>query len=248
MNPLSRLSAPLLLLSAAISAQKTEPGLRPRELFYHPPPPPPAVTAPKPTPKLAPPGKPVKPAAVVPLVLRYSVLRRIEENRFTEVSPDTVFQTGDAVKLQVEVNERAYLYVIAQGTSGSWDVVFPRPDHGETKHIVERGEKQEVPRGRPWTLEEPRGAEKIFLLVSRQPDQELDRFIQSRYSADRTTTSQRPGGGLPQAEVARLQSKAASRDLVYEKGETNGQDPAVYIMSKATGRPATVTTNVSLQH
>ena len=131
-------------------------GLHARELFYTPPPD--ATPAPRPptnnkiAPKrTAPPAQEVKQAAktdakapspsspapaaqhtvsvaAVPLGVRYSVLKRNSANQFVEVDPDTTFHSGDRIRLQVRTNTTGYLYVVAQGSSGTWQVLFPASD------------------------------------------------------------------------------------------------------------------------
>src|SRR5437868_12351992 len=131
----------ILFLSAAAFAQD----LTPRELFFAAP----AIKAKAPAtpgvrpsvPKQTPPveqakstgssytGPAIIPAAYIssqpPLGLRYSLLLSRANDPYREVDPASTFRSGDRLKITVEANDDAYLYVIARGTSGLWKVLFP---------------------------------------------------------------------------------------------------------------------------
>src|SRR5262245_50634277 len=91
------------VFSLAAPAQKPQPPLRARELFY-------AAT----TTKAAAEKSPAAPK----LGLRYSLLKEESANRFREVDPDTVFRTGDHIRLSLEANDSGYLYIVQRGASG----------------------------------------------------------------------------------------------------------------------------------
>lgn len=59
-----------------------------------------------------------------PLGLRYSILKRDSGGAYEEVNPDANFHSGDKLRIRIESNEDAYLYLVARGTSGRWDVLF----------------------------------------------------------------------------------------------------------------------------
>lgn len=246
----------------------TAENLKPRELFYTPPPSRTPAPAPAPVPSSGrrsrtrrpeqPASEPVPvPVSTIstplPLVLRYSVLRRDAGNSsFEEMSPDTLFHTGDVIKLRIEANDRSYLYVIAQGTSGSWDVMFPRPDQGQADNLIERGQVYEVPSRQPWILEAPSGVERLFLLLTRQPDQELERVIRMLYPREGERSNTVASNGIKQEQIDALQERVQARDLVFEKGDesdrTGRKDPALYIMTKVKGNPAAITARINLMH
>lgn len=111
-----------------------------------------------------------------PLGMRYSVMRVIPGAAAQEVPVSTVFRTGDSVRVKVEANEPAYLYVLTQGTSGKWQVLFPSKDVPD--NFVAAGKDLFVPGiGNAWTFSGQKGEEKLFLVLSRQEVPDLESLI-----------------------------------------------------------------------
>src|ERR1700687_314090 len=59
------------------------------------------------------------------LGLRYAVLKQSETMRYLEVTPDAIFHAGDRIRLSVMSNQNGYLYIVQQGSSGTWSPLFP---------------------------------------------------------------------------------------------------------------------------
>ena len=180
----------LLALTAVAAWGQGTASLRARELFYTPPPgassvKPPAAPAPAPktiakkTPAKAPaPSQPLssvptqdvvdKPASG-PLGMRYSVLKRNAAGEYQEVDADTVFHSGDRIRLEAQANSTGYLYVVAQGSSGNWQVLFPSREVSNGSNQVHRGETRMVPAGNQgqFVFDEQPGTEKLFFVLSR---------------------------------------------------------------------------------
>ncbi|HYM12138.1 MAG TPA: hypothetical protein VEU62_15490, partial [Bryobacterales bacterium] len=51
-------------------------------------------------------------APAAPLGLRYSILKQASDGRAAEVDPDRVFQSGDRIRLSIEANDTAHLYIV----------------------------------------------------------------------------------------------------------------------------------------
>jgi hypothetical protein len=286
-----RLTVPLLFGSLCVlwtlvsSAQEKK--LTAREIFYAAatsPEPLPAKTTqaakPKPRPPTAPkrrqsaesPGLPPSSenlkivqagyTAARPLGLRYSILKT-GGGQAVEVDPDTVFHAGDRIRLSIEVNDTSYLYVVNRGSSGAWKVLFPSPEIAGGSNLVESGRRYEIPAGYVFTFDEQPGVEKLFLIVSRRPESDLEKLIYS--------LTQRPAGGVAPATerkepkmllasniqpigdglIGRLRNSYA-RDLVIEKVDQDTPGPkketAVYAVSSSGGPDAHVVADVSLNH
>src|SRR5262245_21989913 len=56
-----------------------------------------------------------RPSDYSALGLRYSILRGASTGRYEEVDVDTTFRSGDGIKLSIESNDDAYLYIAAKG-------------------------------------------------------------------------------------------------------------------------------------
>jgi hypothetical protein len=206
-------------------------------------------------------------ASAVPLGLRYSILKRIGDARTVEVDADTVFRAGDRIRLSVEVNDRGYLYIIHRGSSGIWKPLFPSAEIAGGNNFVERGRTYEIPAGYVFTFDEQPGMEKLFIVLSRQPESSLEELIYSlkrggsvapepsiktkpQQPATKTLLAQnvRP---IQDSLVDRLRN-AYSRDLIIEKVDetTPGskKEKAVYAVSPSLAPDARVVADVSLNH
>jgi hypothetical protein len=263
----------MAVLSSAVWAQDA--GLKARELFYSPPPdasPQPAVkkslparipqTRPTPggAPGASPRVTPVANVANVPLGLRYSVLRREENGKFVEVDPDATFRSGDRIRLHVDTNTPGYLYVVMQGSSGNWRLLFPSSEVEGGSNRIEKGSAQQIPAGDTgqFVFDQQSGTEKLFLVLSRKPEGDLDKLIYS------ITGGGSPGDKKLMAKatvgddvVNRLREEVKSRDLVFEKVDemaiqTNGSEvkteKATYVVNPSRNDDARLVVDVALKH
>src|SRR5262249_30183429 len=64
-------------------------------------------------------------ASGAPLGLRYSILKQTSGRQVAEVDGDTAFRSGERIRLAVEANDNAYLYIVQRGSSGNWSLLFP---------------------------------------------------------------------------------------------------------------------------
>jgi hypothetical protein len=257
----------MAVFSGVIVAQDS--GLKARELFYTPPPEPaPAkksVPARHPVAKQDPPAKqtavPVVAVANVPLGLRYSVMKRDAAGKFAEVDQDATFHSGDRIRLTVDTNTAGYLYVVMQGSSGNWRLLFPSPEVEGGNNRIEKGSTQQIPPGDKgqFVFDDQSGTEKLFLVLSRRPEADLDKLI---YSITGTSTegdrrlmaSAKIGADV----VSQLRNEVKSRDLVFEKIDemslkydgTNDvkTEKATYVVNPSRGEDARLVVDVALKH
>jgi len=262
----------MAVFSGAIWAQDS--GLKARELFYTPPPEPaPAKKSVPARPPVAkqqnPPANqtsstnqvPVVAVANVPLGLRYSVMKRDASGKFAEVDQDATFHSGDRIRLTVDTNTAGYLYVVMQGSSGNWRLLFPSADVDGGNNRIGKGMSQQIPPGDTgqFVFDDQSGTEKLFLVLSRRPEADLDKLI---YSITGTSTesdrklvaSAKIGGDV----VSRLRDEVKSRDLVFEKVDeislkydgTNDvkTEKATYVVNPSRGDDARLVVDVALKH
>ena len=291
----------LLALAATAAWGQGTASLRARELFYTPPPdasalkppaaaPAPAAPAPKtiakktpaksPAPTQPPSSAPtqavVDKPATGPLGMRYSVLKRNAAGEYQEVDADTVFHSGDRIRLEAQANSTGYLYVVAQGSSGNWQVLFPSREVSNGSNQVHRGETRLVPGGNQgqFVFDEQAGTEKLFFVLSRQPEPSLDKLI---YSMGGQTAPADPTVVKPAAEsnrvlmaqatvsddvVAHIRSQMQSRDLIFEKVDNEkvvslngagspGQvkiETAAYVVNRSSAPDARLVVDLKLKH
>lgn len=171
-----------------------------------------------------------------PLGLRYSVLKQKRDGTFEEISPDAVFHAGDRIRLSVMSNQEGYLYIIEHGTSGKWRPLYPPPGGDEAKLVP--GTEYLIPGGKDefFQFSGDPGDEKLFVLLTRRPEQNLDQTIEALRNHQAT--------GINDQMVARLRQEVQTRDLVFTKsddnqqdsGDASGADKATYVVNKATSK------------
>ena len=97
-------------LKSSVLSQ-TEKKLTARDLFLSNETPAASKVEPAPGPKINVKGP--KATTPVPLGLRYSILKQVRNNQAEEVDPDTIFHSGDRIRLSLESNDSGYLYVVS---------------------------------------------------------------------------------------------------------------------------------------
>lgn len=198
------------------------------------------------------------PATGTPLGLRYTILKR-SGDEMTEVAPGTVFHSGDAIQFSVQSNGPGYLYIIAQGSSGTWKPLFPSPDVADGNNFVDGWRPYPMPPGSRMVFDETKGTEKIFMVFSREPEQDLEKTIYMLQSG----APKPAGGSAPRQMVAsnkvsidddtvgKLRAVYA-RDLIIEKVNPSSsgerKETAVYVVNPTGSAAARVVADVQLVH
>jgi hypothetical protein len=202
---------------------------------------------------------PVVNVANVPLGLRYRVMKRDASAKFAEVDQDSTFRSGDRIRLIVDTNTTGYLYVVMQGSSGNWRLLFPSADVEGGSNKIEKGESQQIPSGDrgQFVFDEQSGTEKLFLVLSRRPEADLDKLIYSitggASTTDRTLMAK---ATLGNDVVNRLRDEVKSRDLVFEKVDEISQsasgevktEKATYVVNPSRTDDARLVVDVALKH
>lgn len=92
-------------------------------------------------------------------------LERRTNNNWKIVDPGYIFSTGDQVRFRVKTNFTGYLYVMNQGTAGTYTKLFPRQDTGLANR-VEAGKEYVVPATEgAFRVEGPPGHDVIFWMI-----------------------------------------------------------------------------------
>src|SRR5262249_54025309 len=126
------------------------------------------------------------PASGQPLGLRIDVLRYNSDGSTTDVLPDTVFHSGDRIRLSVEPNARGFLYIANQGASGTWKAMFPSPEIADGDNRAEPMHPYVIPPGKHvFTFDATAGMENLFVVFSRQPVADFEELIYSLKSGKR---------------------------------------------------------------
>ena len=237
-----------------------------RELFHgsaEPAPSKQAAAAPRPEPPKRAAALLVAAGTTAPLGLRYSILKEARGAAPIEVDPDTVFRSGYRIRLGIQTNSDAYLYVVAQGSSGNWTVLFPTPDVAGGDNLVRRGARSEIPSGHWFAFDEQAGEEKLFLVLSRQPEPDLEKLIYAVQEGPRRPETPPKmllalnPPSISDALIGRLREQGYARDLIFEKvtekpasAKPADAEPekAVYVVNPAGGEQARVIVDLALNH
>jgi hypothetical protein len=172
---------------------------------------------------------------------------------YREVDPDTTFRSGDRIRLEVKANTTGYLYVVMQGSSGTWSLLFPSPEVAGGSNRVQSGESRQIPSGDrgQFVFDEHAGAEKVFLVLTRQPEPDLDKLIYSMSGASASGRTLVAQASVRDDVVTRMRDQMATRDLVFEKVDSaaNGKvENAAYVVNPSTRPDARLVVDVALKH
>ena len=179
----------------------------------------------------------------VRLGLRYTLLQRDPSGRYVEVLPSTAFHSGDHVKLSVMANHSGYLYIIQQGSSGNWSPIFPSQDATKDSNYIDAGQVYEIPNDGAFELNKQSGKERLFIVLSVNPINDLDGAIFGLQENKPEPTAV-PTSSLETSEAAnritdQLVEQLASRDLVAVQEQVNSSannsnqhsEKAVYVVN-----------------
>ena len=210
-----------------------------------------------------------KPAAGAPLGLKYTILRKVGDD-MVEAAPDTIFHTDDRVQLSVQTNGPGYLYIVARGTSGTWQPIFPSPEVADGDNHVDGWNAKVLPAGARMVLDDQTGTENLFIVFSRTPEDSLENMIYSlrgggggmaKPAADKAVDkpakkySMTASVEIPDATVGLLRD-TYTRDLIIEKvtdktpedKSSAKQENAVYVVNPTGSSESRVVAEVKLEH
>jgi hypothetical protein len=200
------------------------------------------------------------PASGPALGLKYSILKLVG-GEMVEVPPSTVFHAGDRIQLSVQANIPGYLYIVSQGSSGTWKPIFPSPEVEDGNNRVEGWASYSLPPRTRMVFDEQTGTEKIFIVLSREPEQDLEKMIYS-LQGNKPVPVAEPAAkpkqmvtfaalNIPDNMVGRLRTSYA-RDLIVEAvtPQTPGErkETAVYVVNPSGSNDSRVVADLSLIH
>jgi hypothetical protein len=229
-------------------------------------PPAPLPTAPPVAPRPAPTTAPMPASGAPPLGLRYTVLKLAADNTPTEVPNDTVFHAGDRIRFSVEANAPGYLYIVNQGSSGNWKPMFPSAEIEDGNNRIEGWHPYTMPPGSRLTFDSTVGTENLFIVLSLQPESDLESMIYSLQgkkkaaAAAPTPAQETPAQSSKELIMAANISGTAvdrmravyARDLIIEKVDPNTpgdkKETAVYVVNPTGSADSRVVADLHLVH
>jgi len=94
------------------------------------------------------------------------VLERQEGSNWSRIDPGLILESSDRLRFRFKTNFGGYLYVMNYGTSGHYDLLFPREETG-LQNRVEPGRDYQVPATQAWfRVAGPPGHDIVYWMVS----------------------------------------------------------------------------------
>jgi hypothetical protein len=208
-----------------------------------------------------------------PLGVRLSLLKTGPNGQTTEVPPDTSFQSGDRVRLNIQVSSNGYLFIINRGSSGSWTQLFPSPELPNASNAVVPGMTYAVPPDRNFVVSGPPGEEKLFVILSRTPNLDVQSLTMDLSQKGTATPAPKPaedkpiqpsprtapGINIAQNHIPSLDDsmvdqmrKMYARDLIIETvdDQTPGtrKENAVYVVNPSDSDDTRVVLDAPIKH
>ena len=198
-------------------------------------------------------------AAPAPLGLRYSILLSRDKGAYKEVDTESTFRSGDRLKIDVESNEGAYLYVVSRGSSGNWSVIFPTKEVDNGNNFIAPFRPYTVPNSGRFYFDDQAGEEKLFIVLSRKPESSFEDII---YTINTPTPQAKPQKEMQLAQALRpiddrlvgnVRNSMLARDLVFEKVDetkplAERKETAAYIINKNPAPDAKLVVDLTLKH
>jgi hypothetical protein len=206
------------------------------------------------------------PANGQPLGLKFSITKLVD-GRMVEVSPDSPFRAGDRIRINVMPNSPGFLYIISQGSSGTWKPMFPSPEVEDGNNRVDALREYAMPPGSRIVFDSQPGTERLFIVLSREPENDLEQMIYSLQApAGAQPAATEPAA--PRKEPARVMVAANisndmvgrmrnvyARDLVIEKVDDDApsaandrKEKAVYVVNPSGSSDSRVVADLNLVH
>ncbi len=205
------------------------------------------------------------PATGTALGLKYTILRRSGSD-MVEVPPGTVFHAGDRIQFSVQTNGPGYLYIVSQGSSGTWKPMFPSTEVEDGNNRVDGWHAYTMPPKSRMVFDEQTGVEKIFIVFSREPEADLENMIYS-LQGNKSRPAAQPQDAPPPKQMVQVAGYAIddstvdrlrdtySRDLIIERvddkppaDKSDKPEYAVYVVNPSGSSSSRVVADLKLVH
>jgi len=186
-------------------------------------------------------GAAKKSVIAVTLGLRYRI-SKISGAQVSESDPSGPFQAGDQIRLDVEINDTGYLYIVHRQPDGKWRRMFPNPEIEQGNHFVRSGVTYPVPPEEGVPLQFAGGAERFFVVLSREPLKELEVLVGPRQPEN--TVSAAPPPEIAEAVVEKVRGMVNKRDLAVDRA---AEEKAIYAVNRSGRQDSIVVVEIRLQ-
>ncbi len=186
---------------------------------------------------------------IMSLALRYAILQPDQKGELQEVDPNKTFRSKERFRFKFQSKETAYLYVMIRQSQGSWKVLIPFKDMDESDKTLVHGQVATIPSDRNLTFDNYPGAEELFVVLSKEPFQDLEHLMDS---VGRPNQSSFPL--VADADVEKLLNPLVSRGIDVEsisgRVEDAGAKPenAVYVANVKSPTAPRLVVSIVLKH
>jgi hypothetical protein len=199
------------------------------------------------------------PASGTALGLKYTILK-LSGNAMTETPPSSVFHAGDKIQFKIETNSAGYLYIVSQGSSGTWKPMFPASEIDGGSNRVEGFHTYTFPPEHRFVFDQQAGEEKLFIIFSRDLKPDFEQLVYSLQGDKAQPASQQEPkeqsqqvlrASIDDFTVGRLH-ETYSRDLVIERvgddAHADSQEKAVYVVNATGSADSALVADLHLVH
>jgi len=137
------------------------------------------------------------------------------DGKVSTVLPEDEFKSGDRVRLLFSASKNGYVYWLAQGTSGKYQVLFPNAKAG-LDNAVAKNTEYTVPAKGAWRFDDKQGTETLVCVLSETKVDALDQAVALAEQGKGDDASR-----MIEGVVAGHESKRTTRDLVFEEENEN---------------------------
>lgn len=199
------------------------------------------------------------PATGTALGLKYTIMKLVGDS-MSPVAPSSVFHAGDKIQFSIETNGPGYLYIVSQGSSGTWKPMFPSPEIEGGSNFVQGFHAYTFPPEHRLVFDRQAGDEKVFIIFSRDAKPDFEQLVYSLAGGKKVPMSEprpaQPAGPVLRASiddsaVGRLHQTYA-RDLVIEKvgddAHADSGEKAVYVVNATGSAGSALVADLHLVH
>jgi Domain of unknown function (DUF4384) len=160
--------------------------------------------------------------------LKYRILLRESESSLRAVPIDSLFKTNDRVRFEVESNTSGFVYLLQHGSDSSWDILFPSAEVRDNHNRLEPMHPVQIPREQDFVFDQTSGQERVFLVLSRSRETDLERLLNFVRGGSREVSPQGEAPALFKSISTEMSRALASRNLKVYQNSGGGSGDTQY--------------------
>lgn len=133
------------------------------------------------------------------------------DGKVSTVLPTADFKSGDKVRLLFSTSRDGFVYWLAKGTSGQYQVLFPNEKVGMDNTVI-KSREYTVPSKGAWRFDEKKGTETLVCVVTPARMADLDNAVKLTAEGKKDDASK-----IVERVVNGHETKRTTRDLVFEE-------------------------------